>query len=85
MWFMSNNIYVKSVGSGNQLAIYKYGQGFELGTTKNKSSKWPERELNAGLPHCESYAVTTQPGLPPDFRLGKVLNGIPPFSTMKQG
>ena len=23
--------------------------------------------------------------LPPDFRLGKVLNGIPPFRTMKQG
>ena len=23
------------------MAIYKRGQGFELGTTKNKSSKWP--------------------------------------------
>ena len=52
-------------------------RGFELGTTKNKSSKWPEQDSNLGPPHCESDAVTTQPGLPPDFRLGKVLNGTP--------
>ena len=24
------------------MAIYNSGQGFELGTTENKSSKWPE-------------------------------------------
>ena len=33
----------------NQLAIYKRGQGVELGTTVNKSSKWSERDLNSGL------------------------------------
>ena len=27
------------MAGGNQLAIYNRGQGFELGTTKNKSSK----------------------------------------------
>ena len=30
---------------GNQLAIYKRGRGFKLGTTENKSSKWPERGI----------------------------------------
>ena len=28
------------------MAIYKCGQGFELGTTENKSSKWPEWDSN---------------------------------------
>ena len=35
----------------NQLAIYRNGRGFELGTTVNKSSKWPGRDLNSGLPN----------------------------------
>ena len=39
---------------GNQLAIYKRGRGFELGTTGNKSSKWPERYSNSGPRDCES-------------------------------
>ena len=26
--------------------FYKRGRGFELGTTENKSSKWPERDSN---------------------------------------
>ena len=30
------------LAGGNQLAIYKHGRGFELGTIENKSSKWPE-------------------------------------------
>ena len=30
------------LAGGNQLAIYKRGREFELGTTENKSSKWPE-------------------------------------------
>ena len=30
----------------NQLAIYKHGRGFELGTTMNKSSKRSGRDLN---------------------------------------
>ena len=41
------------------MVIYKCGQGFELGTTKNKSSKWPERDLNLGPPDCESNTLTT--------------------------
>ena len=32
---------------GNQLAIYKRGQGFEAGTIVNKSSKWSERDLKS--------------------------------------
>ena len=38
----------KKLGGGNQLAIYKRGLGFELGTTKNKSSKWPKWDSNLG-------------------------------------
>ena len=30
------------LAGGNQLAIYKHGREFELRTTENKSSKWPE-------------------------------------------
>ena len=44
-----------------QLAIYKNGRGFELGTTEDKSSKWPERDSNPEPPDCESDALTTQP------------------------
>ena len=43
-----------------QLAIYKHGQGFELGTAKNKSRKSPERDLNLGLPDC-AWSLTTRP------------------------
>ena len=42
------------------MAIYKRGQGFELGTTENKSSKRPERDSNPGPPDCESDAMTTR-------------------------
>ena len=49
------------LAGGNQLAIYKRGRGFELGTTENKSSKWPERDLNQGPPDCECDALTTRP------------------------
>ena len=38
----------KKLGGGNQLVIYKCGLGFELGTTKNKSSKWPKWDSNLG-------------------------------------
>ena len=30
------------------MAIYKCGLGFELGTTKNKSSKWPKWDSTLG-------------------------------------
>ena len=43
------------------MAIYKRGRGFELGTTENKSSKWPERDSNQGPPDFESDALTTRP------------------------
>ena len=42
------------------MAIYKRGLGFELGTTENKSSKWPERDSNPGPPDCESDALTNR-------------------------
>ena len=45
----------------NQLAIYKRGRGFELGTTVNKSSWRSERDLNSGPPNCKSGAQTTRP------------------------
>ena len=47
----------------NQLAIYKRGRGFELGTTKNKSSKWSERDLDSGPPNCKTSALTARPSL----------------------
>ena len=43
------------------MAIYKPGRGYELGTTKTKSSKWPERDSNPRPPDCESDAMTTRP------------------------
>ena len=49
------------LAGGNQLAIYKRGREFELGTTEHKSSKWPERDSNPGPPDCESDALTTRP------------------------
>ena len=48
------------MAEGDQLAIYKRGRKFELGTTEHKSSKWPERDLNPGPPDCESDALTTR-------------------------
>ena len=33
----------------------------QLGTTENKSSKWPERDLTPGPPECELDALTTRP------------------------
>ena len=48
------------------MAIYKRGQEFELGTTEHKSSKWPEKDSNLGLPDCESDAVTTRPRCLPE-------------------
>ena len=52
---------------GNQLAIYKHDRGFELGKTKNKSSKWPERDPTLGSLDCESNALITQPCCPPQL------------------
>ena len=48
------------------MAIYKRGQGFAPGMTKNKSSKWPEQYSNPVLPDFESDALTTLARLPPD-------------------
>ena len=49
---------------GIQLAIYKHGREFELGKTKNKSSKWPERDPTLGSLDCESNALITWPCCP---------------------
>ena len=49
------------MAGGNQLANYKCGEGFQLGTTDNRSSKWPERNSNPGQPDCESDSLTTRP------------------------
>ena len=43
------------------MAIYKRGRRFELGTTENKSSKWPEQDSNPEPPDVESDAPTTRP------------------------
>ena len=45
----------------NQLTIYKHGRGFELRTTKNKSSKQTEWDLNSGPPNCKSSTLTAWP------------------------
>lgn len=45
------------------MAIYKLGRGFELWTIVNKSSEWPERDLNSRPPDYKSGALTTQPHL----------------------
>ena len=46
------------------MAIYTRGREFELGSTENKSSKWPERDSHQGLPDCESDALTIWPRRP---------------------
>ena len=52
---------MRQLAGGNQLAFYKHGGGFGLGTTENKSSKWPEQDSNPRLQDCESDALTTRP------------------------
>ena len=44
------------------MANYKGGQGFALGKTENKSSKWPEQYSNPGLLDLKSDTLTTRPG-----------------------
>ena len=57
--------------------IYKHGRGFELGTTENKSSKWPERDLNPGPSDCKSDALTTRPRCLPNWQVNRSLpNGL---------
>ena len=41
--------------------------GFEIGTTKNKSSKRPEQDSNPGLRDCECDVLTTWPHWRPSF------------------
>ena len=72
------------------MAIYKLGRGFQLGTSKNKSSKWPERDLNRGAPDCESDALTTRPCCPQEregyknyFISGDTLTVLRSLSSMK--
>ena len=48
---------------GNQLIIWKPGWRFELGTTKNKSSKWPGWVRLAGLQVSHADYPATLPGI----------------------
>ena len=57
---MEHNM-VKNWLEANQLAIYKRGLGFELGTTENKSSKWSVLNLNTGPPDYKSSTLTAWP------------------------
>ena len=57
---MEHNM-VKNLLEANQLAIYKRGLGFELGTTEIKSSKWSVLNLNTGPPDYKSSTLTVWP------------------------
>ena len=59
-----NRVKTPNLLEANQLAIYKHGRGFELGTTVNKSSWRSERDLNSGPTHCKSGAQTIRPRRP---------------------
>ena len=52
---------------GIQVAIYKHGQRFECGKTKNKSSKWSERDPTLGSLDCVSNALISRPCCPPQL------------------
>ena len=65
------------------MAIYKRGRGFELGTTENKSSKWPERDSNPGPPDCKSDALTTRPRCLPMKDGFEEIEHEFPFSTFR--
>ena len=45
----------------NQLAFYKRGRGFELGTTVNKSSERSGRDLNSAPPDYKSSSLSARP------------------------
>ena len=53
---MENNK-VKNPNEANQLAIYKRGLGFELGTMKNKSSQRSGWDLKSEPPDYKSSAL----------------------------
>ena len=46
--------------NGQEAAHYKHGRGFELGTTENKFSKWPDRESNPRSPDWESDTLNNR-------------------------
>ena len=56
-----NRVKNPNLPEANQLAIYKHGRGFELGTTVNKSSKCSIRDLNLGPLHCKSGTLNARP------------------------
>ena len=58
---------------GNQLAIYKRGRGFELGTTKN-NSKRQERDLNPGPPDVRVRRAHHSSTLPPFFAFVSIMS-----------
>jgi len=58
---------------GNQLAIYKRGRRFELGTTKN-NSKRQERDSNPGPPDVRVRRADHSATLPPFFPFVSIMN-----------
>ena len=66
---MEHNM-VKNWLEANQLAIYKRGLGFELGTTEIKSSKWSVLNLNTGAPDYKSSTLTAAT-LPPSKKISR--------------
>ena len=49
------------------MVIYKRARRFELGTTENKSSKWPERDSNPGTAGLRVQRADHSATLPPYF------------------
>ena len=55
--------------------IYKCGEGFELGMTKNKSSIWPELDLNPRPLNCKSDMPTLDHAAPTNYHTVPLIMG----------
>lgn len=49
------------LAGGNKLTIYMCGQRFEFILNENKSTKWPEQDLNPEPLDCKSDTLATRP------------------------
>ena len=67
---MEHNM-VKNWLEANQLAIYKRGLGFELGTTENKSSKWSVLKLEHGASRLQVQHSNCAATLPPSKKISR--------------
>ena len=59
IWIKINRFKNPKWLEANKLAIYKRDQGFELGTTENKSSKRSERVLELGASELQAQRAKT--------------------------